>query len=226
MPADTAPRSRARALVGGPLLALLLAALPFTARAAEEARMFSIDPEASRVDVQVGTAGMLAGLGHDHLVRVTGLTGQVRYVPDDIESSTVSFTVPTRGIRVVDPDRDPESRAEVQRDMEEKVLEVREYPEIRFRTVSIDAAQRTSRGWDLRIVGDLTLHGRTRRVEVPVSVEVDRDHLTARGTLEITHDQFGMERVSVALGTVKVANALEMDFALLARPVEGVGTGD
>lgn len=221
-----AGRSPAGPLLGRLLLAALCAFLPLAAGAAEEARVYSIDSEASRVDVQVGTAGVLRGLGHDHLVRVTRVTGEVRYLPDDVGSSTVSFTVPTDGIRVVDPERDPESRSQVQKDMEERVLEVREHPQIRFRTVSIDSATRTSRGWDLRIVGDLTLHGRTRRVEVPVSVVVEDDQIIARGTMEITHDEFGMERVSAALGTVKVANALEMDFVLLARTAEGAASGD
>ena len=67
------------------------------------------------------------------------------------------------------------------------------------------------------MTGELTLHGVTRALTLPVHVEVAGETLTASGKATIRHDQFGMQPVSAGGGTVKVKNEIAIDYRLVAR---------
>jgi polyisoprenoid-binding protein YceI len=71
--------------------------------------------------------------------------------------------------------------------------------------------------YDLELTGELALHGMTRTITLPVHVEVAGDVLTASGKTVLRHDQFGMQPVSVAGGSVKVKNEIAIDYRIVAR---------
>jgi polyisoprenoid-binding protein YceI len=73
----------------------------------------------------------------------------------------------------------------------------------------------TTASWDLQLQGDLGLHGVTRRLTVPVRVEVIGDTLKAVGSAVLRQNEFGIKPVSVA-GVVKVKNELRVDFSIVA----------
>jgi len=68
----------------------------------------------------------------------------------------------------------------------------------------------------LDVSGQITLHGVTRPLSLPVRVELAGDTLTASGKAVLRHDDFGMKPVSVA-GVVKVKNEIGIDYRILAR---------
>ena len=63
--------------------------------------------------------------------------------------------------------------------------------------------------------GELTLHGVTRTLDVPVRLTRKGDALSATGRTVIRHTDFGMKPVSVA-GVVKVKNELTLEFDIAA----------
>jgi len=91
-------------------------------------------------------------------------------VDDGSATPGVRFTVDARRLSVK-PEKgvSDEDQAEVQSDMQSKVLESSAYPEIVFHSTQV---RRTSdRDW--KVSGDLTLHGATRPVIVDVTRESD-----------------------------------------------------
>jgi len=164
-----------------------------------------IDPRTSTVTVHVKKAGVFRAFGDDHEVRAPIKTGSI----DDAPTGVVDLLIDASQMRVLDPGLSDADRHEVQeRMLGPEVLEVAKYPEIRFRSTSID---RTADGW--RVTGQLTLHGATR----PIVVAVTKDRAHYRGTASFKQTDFGITPVSVAGGTVKVKDEVSIDFDIATR---------
>lgn len=97
-----------------------------------------------------------------------------------------------------------------------EVLDASRFPDIRFVSKKVQG-QGSGGSYDLTIVGDLSLHGLTRELTVPVKVTLEGRTLTATGQATLRHDQFGMKPVSAGGGTVKVANEIRLDFRIVAE---------
>jgi len=185
-------------LVVGLSVAAWGTAQPATAR-------HDIDPSTSTITVHVNKAGVFRAFGDDHEVRAPIKTGSV----DDGSTAVVDLVIDASQMRVLDQGLSDTDRREVQeRMLGPQVLDVAQYPEIRFRSTSID---RTAGGW--RVTGQLTLHGATRPIVVAVTNE--RGHY--RGTAAFRQTNFGITPVSVAGGTVKVKDEVSIDFDIVTR---------
>jgi len=163
-----------------------------------------IDVERSTLHIHVGKAGLFSAAGHEHWVSVPIEHGSV----DDGEPPHIAFTI-AAGKLTVEPDASLSNaqQTEIQRTMQEKVLESGKYPEINFRSSSIEKTGDDS--WTVR--GELSLHGQTH----PVSTVVHRQHGRFFGQCRIKQTDFGIQPVAVAGGTVKVKNELEINFTIV-----------
>src|SRR5215472_14594968 len=116
-----------------------------------------VDLQHSTVRIHVGKAGLFSAAGHEHWVTAPIAGGAI----EEGEHGHIFFTVQAARI-TVEPDKDlkPEQQAEVQRTMHEKVLESAQYPEISFRSTSVESGGSNT----FVVKGDLTLHGQTHPV--------------------------------------------------------------
>ena len=167
-----------------------------------------IDVHNSTIRIHVGKAGLFSAAGHEHWVSAPIDRGTL----DDSEPSTqVVFNVQARQL-MVEPDKDlsAQQQVEVQRTMQEKVLESDKYPEISFRSTSVKKS--TADSWI--VSGVLTLHGRSNRI----SSTVRRVQGKYVGRCQIKQTDFGIEPVRAGGGLVKVKNELDIEFAIAAAP--------
>jgi polyisoprenoid-binding protein YceI len=205
---------RKRVVELGAVVALSLA----RAAAAQTAGVFVVDEERSSVRVHVGKSGAFSFAGHRHEVAAP-VTGSITADPGNLGASSVELTFPTARFRVLadgEPAGDPPKVEEVMRGP--RVLEAAAFPEVRFRSKRVTGNATASRGgeYDVQVTGDLTIHGVTREVVVPMSVRLDGDTLTAKGKNAIRHDQFGLTPVTAGGGTVRVSNEINLDFQIVA----------
>src|SRR5215469_8284997 len=100
---------------------LLVVSLCMVAWAAER----SIDVHNNTIRIHVGKAGLFSSAGHEHWVSAPIDSGNL---DDSGPSAHVALTVQSRQL-MVEPDKDLiyEKQAEVQRTMQEKVLESKNY---------------------------------------------------------------------------------------------------
>jgi len=106
---------------------------------------------------------------------------------------------------------------EVQRVMlSDRVLDVKRYPTIVFRSRRVATTGGTGASVQLTVSGDLTLHGVTKPVTVPVRATLRDGALTAEGTTTIKQSDFGIEPVTAAGGAVRVKDELEIRFTVHA----------
>lgn len=166
-----------------------------------------IDVAKSVITIQVGKSGVFSAFGHNHVVRAPIAEGAIE---ETGPKPSVQFLVDARQLKVVDPDTKPEERAEIQRDMEgPKVLDSEKYPEIRFRSTTIE------RGGDnkWKVSGELTLHGQTHPVEGTATGSNGR----YRGSASFKQTQFAITPITVGGGTVKVKDELRIEFEITAQ---------
>jgi polyisoprenoid-binding protein YceI len=101
--------------------------------------------------------------------------------------------------------------------LSDRVLDIQRYPTVRFRLRSLSLIDRTSSEMRVRVTGELTLHGVTRPLTVPVHVAILGDHVTAEGHASVRQTDFGIQPVTAGAGTVRVRDQLDVLFRVSAR---------
>jgi polyisoprenoid-binding protein YceI len=128
-----------------------------------------------------------------------------------LDDNRIEVLVRASELTVLDPNQSAGTRAEIQRRMlGPEVLDSARFPEIAFRSTTVEPGG--TGHW--RVTGDLRLHGRVRSVTAAV-VERDGHYL---GSLALKQRDFGIEPISIAVGTVKVKDALKLEFDIVLAP--------
>jgi polyisoprenoid-binding protein YceI len=67
------------------------------------------------------------------------------------------------------------------------------------------------------IKGTLTLHGAAHPQQIDSQVNVMGDRLTANGRATVRQSDYGIKPVSIAGGTLKLKDEIELSFDIVAR---------
>ncbi len=181
--------------------------------AASGAAVYAVDPGASLVAVTVRRGGLVARLGHDHVVASHALSG---FAAPGMGRADVSFRVDQLTVDEPPLLRDagiatspsPEAVEGTRKNMLGPVLDAEHYP-----VVALHAELPA----DGRLRVAVTLHGTTRQLEVPAAVQVDAAQVTASGTARLKQTDFGIVPFSVGAGLLAVQDELEVRFDIVAR---------
>jgi polyisoprenoid-binding protein YceI len=183
----------------------------------DEAGIFRIDADHSKLEIHVGTAGFFKAFGHDHLISAKRFSGQARFSERSIENSSVTFTVETKSLEVLDPGESEKDRAEVQATMlGDTVLNSMQFPEIKFTSSGVRVVRTGSDGIEAKLEGKLSLHGVEKPVTVPVRIRISGDKLTATGEVELRQSDYGITPIKVGGGAVRVKDELKIQFEIVA----------
>lgn len=176
----------------------------------------------STLTLHVEKDGWFSSLGHDHTIAARAVTGLVRWDPARLEACSVTLSVATERLEVLDPGVSDKDKAEITAGMRsDKVLDVANHAAIRFASTSVKRTGDAEGGGPrLEVTGDLTLRGATRPVTIHLALEPpakDRP-LRAKGSVAIVQSEFGIEPYSAALGAVEVKDRVVLQFEIVARP--------
>jgi polyisoprenoid-binding protein YceI len=196
----------------------------YRAAAAAGAAVYAVDPEASLLTVTVRRAGLMARLGHDHVVASHTLAG---YAAPGLGRADVEFHVDRltvdepqlRRAAGLDTQPSPQAVEGTRNNMLGPVLDAQRYPVVGLH------AERSGHG-PLRVA--VTLHGVTRSLEVPAAVQVDATVVVADGTARLKQTDFGITPFSVGGGLLAVDDELLVRYHIVARrwqPAATRGTG-
>jgi polyisoprenoid-binding protein YceI len=121
-------------------------------------------------------------------------------------------------LKVTGKGEPPDDVPEVQRVMlSDRVLDVARYPSITFQSRSVAVQGRSGDRMTLRLTGDLTLHGITKSVAVPVDARVGPTLVSGEGKTTVRQTAFGIRPVTAGAGSVKVKDDVEVIFSISAR---------
>ncbi len=203
-----------------PLLSGLLLALPMHAQSQTDvADAYDIDQQESILRVYVGRAGVLARMGHNHVMYTRELEGEINLTADRSDSSA-TFSFPVASLVVDDPaereragdgfDSQPgESAIEGTRSnmLGEGVLNADVFPTV---SASITPLSFEGEQWQFAVV--LDFQGNAVNLEVPGEVTITASTITVNSRFTLVHEDLGLSVFTALGGSLRVAE--EIDFEL------------
>ena len=154
---------------------------------------------------------------HDHKIEIGGFTGTASFVPGNLSTGRLEMTVRADSLKLIEESNLGERQA-VESTLREDVLEASKYPEITFKTRITKATRRGDGTYDVRLTGELKLHGVRKQVTVPARVSLEGAVLHAIGVFEIKQTDFDITPFSFVKGTVTIKDAVVLSFDITADP--------
>jgi polyisoprenoid-binding protein YceI len=177
---------------------------------------YVIDGKASRFTVQAFATGMLARMGHNPTIGIRDFSGEMTFNPDQLEAGSFRLLVKTASLSVQD-DISSKDLREMERLMNEEVLETAKFPEILYEAPNISVTKMTDTLCSATLNGKLTLHGVTRSQPIAVRVALFGSMLRASGDFSLDQTDYNIKLVSVAGGALKLKDELKFSFEIVAR---------
>jgi len=185
---------------------------------------YRIDAEQSQVLVLVYRDGRMANLGHNHVIAVRQLSGEISVAGDPAHSSW-QLDFPVAALSVDEPQLRAAQGEEFQTRLDDvaiagtrdhmlgpQLLDAAHYP-----TIHLQSEQIRSQGDGLHLVARIVVRGQTAQVDVPLALERSPQQLVARGEFDLTHAELGLTPYSVALGALRVADRMHVRYRLVAQ---------
>ena len=177
---------------------------------------YTVDRSSSKFTVQAFASGMLSALGHSPTFAVRDFSGEATVNPSAPAEASLNLKIRASSLQVMD-DIKRSDRREMENAMNQTVLESETYPEIVFESTGVSANQVTEGRYQLNMNGNLSLHGVTRSIAVPLQLTFMGDMFRASGECPVSQSSFGIKPVSVAGGSLKLKDDLKLKFDIVAR---------
>jgi polyisoprenoid-binding protein YceI len=180
---------------------------------------YVIDSRSSRFTVRAFATGMLAKMGHNPTVGIRDFSGEMKFDPDKLEAASFHLVIKTASMSVQDDIPDKDLR-EMERLMNQEVLETAKFPEIIYEAPSITVTKMADMLYSAALNGNLTMHSVTRRQPIVVRVALFGSMLRASGDFSLDQTDYNIKLVSVAGGALKLKDELKFSFEIVARKQE------
>src|SRR5215207_1548650 len=177
---------------------------------------YRLDPSRSKFMIRAFAGGLLWFKGHDHFVAARDFAGEARLTPGSVSPASLNLSVRAASLAETREVFNAQQKKIIDGELRDIVLEPEKYPDITFKStdVSVDARGGVFR---VKLGGDLTLRGVTRRVVIPAEVTLEGQDLRARGEFTVKRSDFKVPATSAFHGTVRVRDRLKVSFDIVAR---------
>ena len=178
---------------------------------------FEIDPARSKFIVHAHRGGLAWFKGHDHLIEVRDFSGRVELTSDALNPASLQMNIRSASLEETSDVFTSQQKGIIKKELDNIVLESAKYPEITFRSTDIKGSLK-NRAFEVKIGGDITLHGITKHIVIPATVTVEGGSLHAKGEFDLNRSDFNVKATSAFHGMVRVKNKLTFDFDIVGRP--------
>lgn len=175
------------------------------------ATRYLLDRTASRFTVQAFSGGLFSALGHNPTFAIRDFDGEAIFDPSAPDRASVTVHIRAASLELIDNVSAKDHR-EIETTMHEKVLESARYPEIVYQSEAEGVADHA-----VALSGKLSLHGVTNDLRVIAQLSMTGDLLRASGECALLQSDYGIKRVNVAGGALKVKDELKFAFDIVAR---------
>ena len=180
---------------------------------------YVVDSKASRFTVQAFATGILSAMGHNPRIGIRNFSGEVDFGAETTQASGLRLSMKADSFGVLD-DISNKDRQEIEKTMNEQVLETARYPEIVYEAPSISIKRVDSTLYSATLSGALSFHGVTRNQTIPARIAIFDEMLRASGEFTLNQSDYGIKLISFAGGALKVKDELKFSFEIVARKTE------
>lgn len=188
-----------------------------SAAPASPTHRFRLDAGHSQFIAHALRGGPLWFKGHEHLVAAREFSGEARFTPNEMTASSLELIVRTDSmVETSDAFTQPQKQI-INKELREIVLEPEKYPEILFKSTQVSGKPVGNNQYTLKIAGNLTLRGVTRRIVIPATVTLTGNGLRAVGEFSIDRSDFNVKATSAFHGMVRVRNKVKFTFEIVGH---------
>jgi hypothetical protein len=191
--------------------------------AISDTQTFEVLTGSSILRIYVGRAGMLAGMGHNHVIVSRDLSGSITLTGQRTLSSAV-LTLPVQALIVDDAQErrragnayvsipsESDKSATRSNMLGERVLDGETYPDINIavRPLTADGPE-----WLFRITAELK--DNEVILELPAGLVIENEHIVLDTEFNLDHGDLGLTPYSVLGGILKVADEIGFELHIEA----------
>ena len=177
---------------------------------------YVVDAKASRFTVQAFATGILSAMGHNPRIGIRTFTGEVEFNAEAPQAAAFRLTMKANSLGVLD-DISDKDRREIEKMMNEQVLESSKYPDIVYEAPYVTIARIDGSLYSATLAGTLSFHGTTRNEPIIARIAVFDEMFRASGEFSLNQSDYGIKPISVAGGSLKVKDELKFSFEMVAR---------
>ncbi len=180
---------------------------------------FVVDANASRFIVQAYATGLLSAMGHNPVIGIRKFSGEVRFNSETLEASGFKLAIDAASLSV-ENDISDKDRREMEKHMNEEVLEVGKYPDIVYEASQVSVTKLGDAMYSAAVNGNLRFRGVARSQPVTVRIAAFGEMLRASGDFTLRQSDYQIRPISVAGGALKLKDELKFSFELVVRKKE------
>jgi len=200
------------------ILGLILATLPGVLLHAPAATVtYNLDASQSKFMAHANRSGLFWFKGHSHHLAASDFSGRVELTPDSITPASLLLVVKAASLHETGSDFTEPQKQIINKELKDIVLLPDKYPDITFQSTNVSAKMSAAGRYDVKIDGNLTLHGVTKRIMIPAVVTLEGNNLRAVGEFKIDRDDFNVKATSAFHGMVRVDDDIKFEFDIVGH---------
>jgi len=201
-----------RTIILGLILATLPGLLPQPATVT-----YNLDASQSKFMAHASRSGLFWFKGKSHHLAASEFTGQVELTPDTITPASLRLVVKAASLHETGAEFTEPQKQIINKELKEIVLHPDQYPDITFQSTNVTVKTSAAGRYEVKIDGNLTLHGVTRRTTIPAVVTLNGNDLRAVGEFSIDRDDFKVKATSAFHGLVRVDDDVKFEFDIVGH---------
>jgi len=177
---------------------------------------FTVDSRASKFSVQAFATGMHSAMGHNPTIGIRTFSGEVDFDPETLAGSGFRLKIQASSLGVLD-DISDKDRREIEKMMNDKVLDTTNNPEIVYEVSTVAITRVEDALYSATLNGLLKFHGVSQAQPITARIAVFGDMLRASGKFSLMQSDYGIKPITVAGGALKVKDELQFSFEMVLR---------
>lgn len=192
--------------------------------------LLHVDGEGSHIELHVRAAGPMAALGHSHVIAVHALAGELLVPAEELRRTRIELRFPVTALSVDDAAERAAAGGEFSAPIPDAArtgtrehmlgpgqLDAAHFAAIVLRSTGLRVLRGDASAGEGELDAEVMLLGRSVALVVPLRWQRDAAGLVVRGELRILQSALGLQPYSVGGGALRVADAIEARFQILAR---------